>query len=78
MCIRFFRGGYFYYKNCLYCDLKVLGMEMVIGVFFYGLFGCGKIFVVKVIVNEVGVNFIFVKVRVKLDKLLFCIFYVLV
>lgn len=31
------------------------------GVLFYGFFGCGKIFLVKVIVNECQVNFIFIK-----------------
>lgn len=34
------------------------GIELFKGVFFYGLLGMGKIFLVKVVVNEVNVYFI--------------------
>lgn len=34
------------------------GIELLKGVFFYGLLGMGKIFLVKVVVNEVNVYFI--------------------
>lgn len=37
------------------------GMIFFKGVLFYGFFGCGKILLVKVIVNECQVNFIFIK-----------------
>lgn len=48
----------------LVCNLdqfKVFGLVILVGVFFVGLFGCGKILLVKVVVNEFGLNFIFVK-----------------
>lgn len=37
------------------------GIELLKGIFFYGLLGIGKIFFVKVVVNESEVNFIVIK-----------------
>lgn len=40
---------------------NVVGIKLVVGILFWGFLGCGKIFVVKVVVNEFKVNFIFIK-----------------
>lgn len=46
----------------------MMGLNIFTGVLFYGLSGCGKTFVVKAMVNEVMVNFIFIKGLELLNK----------